>query len=115
MAPTREVIVKTKLEDAFTFRHMQGREALSELFDYRVELLSEDDSIGLEDILGTPLQLEMTLQGGATRYFHGHVVQFAYAGTDGSYACYHASVRPWLWFLSTTTDCPRVSESFAAR
>ncbi|HLT01701.1 MAG TPA: contractile injection system protein, VgrG/Pvc8 family, partial [Geminicoccaceae bacterium] len=102
MAPTREVIVKTKLEDAFTFRHMQGREALSELFDYRVELLSEDDGIGLEDILGTPLQLEMTLQGGATRYFHGHVVQFAYAGTDGSYACYRADVRPWLWFLSTT-------------
>src|SRR5690606_40473076 len=58
-----------------------GREALSELFDYRVELLSEDDGIGLEDILGTPLQLEMTLQSGATRYFHGHVVQFAYAGT----------------------------------
>jgi type VI secretion system secreted protein VgrG len=105
MAATREVIVQTKLEDAFTFRHMRGREGLSELFDYRVELLSEDDAIALEDILGTPLMLVMTVQGGAERYFHGHVVQFVYAGTDGSYACYHARVRPWLWFLSTTTDC----------
>jgi type VI secretion system secreted protein VgrG len=105
MAATREVFVQTKLKDAFTFRHMQGREALSELFDYRVELLSEDDAIGLEEILGTPLMLVMGVEGGAERIFHGHVVQFVYAGTDGSYACYHARVRPWLWFLSTTTDC----------
>ncbi len=105
MALAREVVVRTKLENAFTFRHMQGREALSELFDYRVELLSEDDGIRLEVILGTPLTLAMDLQGGATRYFHGHVVQFVYAGTEGSFACYHARVRPWLWFLSTTADC----------
>ena len=31
--------------------------------------------------------------------------QFIYAGTEGSYACYHARVRPWLWFLAMTTDC----------
>ncbi len=53
MAATREVIVDTTLPDSFTFRHMEGREALSELFDYRVELLSEDDGIVLEDILGS--------------------------------------------------------------
>ena len=105
MAATREVIVQTNLADAFTFRHMHGREAISELFDYWVELLSEDDAIALEDLLGTPLMLTMQLPDGASRYFHGHIVQFAYAGTDGSYARYHARVRPWLWFLSTTTDC----------
>jgi type VI secretion system secreted protein VgrG len=104
MAAAREVIVETKIADAFTFRCMHGREAVSELFDYQVELLSENDAIKLEDILGTPLMLSMELSD-ATRYFHGHVVQFAYAGTDGSYACYHARVRPWLWFLTTTTDC----------
>jgi type VI secretion system secreted protein VgrG len=105
MASAREVSVKTRLEDAFTFRHMQGREALSELFDYRIELLSEDDGIRLEDLLGTPLTLLIGLQDGGTRYLHGHMVQFVYAGTEGSHACYHARVRPWLWFLSTTTDC----------
>ncbi|HEX5079028.1 MAG TPA: type VI secretion system tip protein TssI/VgrG [Geminicoccaceae bacterium] len=104
MAATREVIVDTKIAEAFTFRHMRGREAVSELFDYHVELLSESDTVKLEDLLGTPLLLSMELSG-ATRHFHGHVVHFAYAGTDGSYACYHARVRPWLWFLSTTTDC----------
>jgi type VI secretion system secreted protein VgrG len=112
MAAAREVIVETKIADAFTFRRMRGREAVSELFDYSVELLSEDDGVQLEEILGTPLMLSMELSG-ATRYFHGHVVQFAYAGTDGSYACYHARVRPWLWFLSTTTDC-RIFQSLSA-
>ena len=105
MAATREVIVTTKLKDELTFRHMSGREGLSELFDYRVELLSENDGIKLEEILGTPLMLTLALPAGAERYFHGHVAQFVYAGTDGSYARYHARVRPWLWFLSTTTDC----------
>ena len=47
----------------------------------------------------------MQLHDGGERYFHGHVVQFIYAGTEGSYACYHACVRPWLWFLAMTTDC----------
>jgi type VI secretion system secreted protein VgrG len=104
MAATRDIIVETKLKDA-SFRRMRGREALSELFDYQVELLSEDDSVRLEDVLGTPLLLTMQLQGGAERHFHGHVAQLTYAGTEGSFACYHARVRPWLWFLSTTVDC----------
>jgi type VI secretion system secreted protein VgrG len=105
MAATREVIVTTKLKDELTFRHMSGREGVSELFDYRVELLSENDGIKLEEILGTTLMLTMALPNGAERYFHGHVAQFVYAGTEGSFARYHARVRPWLWFLSTTTDC----------
>jgi type VI secretion system secreted protein VgrG len=105
MVAPRDVIVQTKLKDEFVFRHMQGREALSELFDYKVELLCENDGIKLEDILGTPIVLTMQLQDGGERHFHGHVVQFVYAGTDGSYACYHARVRPWLWFLEMTTDC----------
>jgi type VI secretion system secreted protein VgrG len=105
MAATRDVTVQTKLKDEFVFRRMHGREALSELFDYQVELLCEDDTIKLEDILGTPIMLTMQLQDGGERYFHGHVIQFIYTGTEGSYACYHARVRPWLWFLTTTTDC----------
>ena len=105
MAKARDAIVQTKFKDAFVFRHMHGREALSELFDYQIELLSEDDSIKLEDVLGTPLTLTMQLQGGAERHFHGHVAQFTYAGTEGSFACYHARVRPWLWFLAMTVDC----------
>jgi type VI secretion system secreted protein VgrG len=105
MAAPRDVIVQTKLKDEFVFRHLQGREALSELFDYKIELLCENDSIKLEDILGTPIVLTMQLQDGGERHFHGHVIQFIYAGTDGSYACYHARVRPWLWFLEMTTDC----------
>jgi type VI secretion system secreted protein VgrG len=83
MAAIRDVTVQTKLKDAF--RRMHGREALSELFDYHVELPSEDDVIKLdviklEDILGTPIALTMHLQDGGERHFHGHVIQFIYTG-----------------------------------
>lgn len=105
MVASRDVVVQTKLKEKFVFRHMHGHEALSQLFDYHVELLCEDDTIKLEDILGTPIALTMQLHDGGERYFHGHVVQFIYAGTAGSYACYHACVRPWLCFLAMTADC----------
>ena len=69
MAATRDVVVQTKLKEEFVFRHMHGREALSELFDYHVELLCEDDTIKLEDILGTPITLTMQLHDGGERIF----------------------------------------------
>ncbi|MGI9419078.1 MAG: type VI secretion system Vgr family protein [Geminicoccaceae bacterium] len=105
MAPNRDVVVKTELGDAFTFRHMRGREAISDVFDFELELLSEDDGIALEDMLGKPINLTMQLENQSERYFHGYAAEFVYGGTDGSYARYFARVRPWLWFLSNTTDC----------
>ncbi len=105
MANARDVVVTTAKPDAFVFRHMRGREAVSDLFDFHLELLSSDDQIALEDILGTPVGLTMQLQNQTERHFHGHAVRFDYGGTDGSYARYFAKIRPWLWFLSTTTDC----------
>ena len=105
MAPTRDVIVETDLGDAFSFRHMRGREAISEEFDFHLELLSEDDSIALEDMLGTAINLTMQVENDGERHVHGHAAEFVYCGTDGTYARYLARVRPWLWFLSNTSDC----------
>ncbi|MGI9500767.1 MAG: type VI secretion system Vgr family protein, partial [Geminicoccaceae bacterium] len=90
---------------ALAFRHMRGREAVSDVFDFHLELLSEDDGIALEDVLGTPISLTMQLENQGERYFHGYAAEFVYGGTDGSYARYLARVRPWLWFLSNSTDC----------
>ena len=40
-----------------------------------------------------------------TRYFNGYVTRFAQGGTYGRYTRYYATVRPWLWFLTRTSDC----------
>uniref|UniRef100_UPI000A74ECDB type VI secretion system Vgr family protein n=1 Tax=Candidatus Thiosymbion oneisti TaxID=589554 RepID=UPI000A74ECDB len=40
-----------------------------------------------------------------TRYFNGIVSRFSHTGFDGSLAIYQATLVPWTWFLTRTTDC----------
>jgi len=40
-----------------------------------------------------------------TRYFNGFVTRFIQVGMHGKYHLYHATVRPWLWFLTRTINC----------
>jgi type VI secretion system secreted protein VgrG len=45
------------------------------------------------------------LEAGGERHFNGYVTRFGYVGMRGRLHLYHASVRPWLWFLTRTADC----------
>jgi type VI secretion system secreted protein VgrG len=105
MAKLRAVAVDTVLGDALVFRHMQGREELNRPFVYDVALLSEDDGIDLDELLGTGVTLSLELGEGEKRHFHGLVSHAAFAGTEGSFARYDLRLAPWLWFLSRTNDC----------
>src|SRR4029453_18485027 len=48
---------------------------------------------------------KLGLPGDETRYFNGYVTRFAQSSTYGRYRRYVATVRPWLWFLTRTSDC----------
>ncbi len=101
----RSVNVKTALGDALSFHHMTGSEAISRPFAFELVLVSEDMSLALEAVLGTPVTVALELDQGAKRYFHGLASDFAYVGTDNELAFYQATLRPWLWFLGRTYDC----------
>jgi type VI secretion system secreted protein VgrG len=105
MPMQRSVNVKTALGDALTFHHMTGSEAISRPFVFELALVSEDMTLALEDVLGTPVTVTLELDHGAKRYFHGLASDFAYTGTENELACYRATIRPWLWFLVRTYDC----------
>ena len=102
----RQIRITTPLgpDELLIFR-MQADEALGRLFEFNMDLLSENASIALDDLLGKRVTVEMDLDGGATRYFDGFVSRFAQVGTIASFAHYRATVRPWLWFLTRTSDC----------
>ncbi len=94
-------------EDQLLFRSMQGTEGLSQLFEFEVDLLSPSTSIDMKALLGKPLVLEIQTAG-QPRYLHGHVVRFTLLGREGGTArqvVYRATVRPWLWYLTRTSDC----------
>jgi type VI secretion system secreted protein VgrG len=84
---------------------MSVNEALGRLFLFEIDLLSENNSIRFEDLLGQKLTVRLELTPGKTRYFSGHVSSFRQEGTIGNYYAYHATVRPWLWFLTRTANC----------
>jgi type VI secretion system secreted protein VgrG len=85
-------------------RAMTGSEELGRLFEYNLELLSEDYDISLADVLGQNVTVILEKTTGF-RYFNGYVSRFSFAGTSGGSAVYRATLHPWLWFLTRTADC----------
>jgi len=91
--------------DVLLFHGMHAREELSRLSEFHINLLSEKDSINADDILGKAVSVALELPKDGIRYYNGYVTRFSAGGTVGRYHRYRAEVRPWLWFLSRTSDC----------
>ena len=102
----RTFAVNTPLgEDALVLRSMTANERISALFEYALELSSEDIDIAPSDLLGKPATVSLRLMDGSRRWFNGWINRFSYVGFDGADALYKATLVPWLWFLSRTADC----------
>lgn len=102
----REVAIHTSLgEDALLLRRMNMQEDLGRLFTIQVELLSEQKDVKFEDLLGTKATIRLNLSNKKKRFFNGYITQIAQTDDTGRYAVYQATLHPWLWFLTRTTDC----------
>lgn len=89
------------------FRSMTGEEALSSLFEFQVELLLPTHSLDLKQVLGQQLTLEIAQENLQTRYLNGQVTRCSLVGRETAtsrFYVYRATVRPWLWYLTQTTD-----------
>jgi len=64
-----------------------------------VELLSDDASLELKDLMGRLVCVELVREDGSLRYFSGHVFAFRLVRTDGAVAFYEAVLAPWLAYL----------------
>ena len=92
--------------DTLLFYRMTGEEELARAFRYELELLSEDDAISMDDLLGNPMQVSVQCPSqGQERHFHGLVSRFGLVGYVNRLALYRVELRPWLWFLNRTADC----------
>ncbi|MHC4557342.1 MAG: type VI secretion system Vgr family protein [Planctomycetota bacterium] len=99
-------IGKTPLgEDVLLLISMSGTEQLGRLFEYKLELASENHQIKSDSIVGQNVTIRLNLGAGGTRYFNGYVSHFTQLTAYGRLARYRATAVPWLWFLSRTADC----------
>jgi type VI secretion system secreted protein VgrG len=102
----RKISFSTPLgEDVLLFHTMHGSEQLGTLFEYQLELLSETKKIPFSEIIGKNTSIKIKLDNGLNREFNGIVTSFSFVGSYGDLFKYHATVRPWTWLLTRSTDC----------
>ena len=89
----------------FFMHQMTGNEALGRPFKYDLEVLTEDTNHDLDDLLGQPMTVRLELPDEKIRYFNGLISEASFSGLRGQSASYQVVLRPWLWFLSKSSDC----------
>lgn len=110
----RYLQVETSLgADALILAQASGHERLGGLFEIALEFTRQAGDLNLDDLLGTTATLAIhnaavSRKGSVahTRYFNGYFSRIAFAGfgAEGQ-ARFHATLVPWLWFLTRTADC----------
>jgi len=80
-------------------------EQLGRLFSMEVELASDDAAINFDKMVGSNATVRLKTPAGKLRYFNGFVSRFVQTGQHGGSARYRATLVPWLWFLTRTSDC----------
>jgi type VI secretion system secreted protein VgrG len=91
--------------DKLLVRGFGGEEQLSGLFQYELEMVSEDKGLDFTAIVGKGATVKLRLNDGTDHFFHGVVSRFVQEDANERFATYHAELRPWLWVLTKAADC----------
>lgn len=103
----RPIVAHTVLGPQLGFLSLKGREGLSELFEFDVELVSSTFMLNVRSMLGTELSTEIETSTGMPRYLSGRVTDFELVGREmptSNYYLYKAKIRPALWELTQNKD-----------
>ena len=92
-------------EDALLLAAFSGQEAISRLFRFDLDLLSEKGSIDFAQIVGKKVTITVTQADKTPRYFNGMVSHFAQSGADARFTRYRMQMVPWTWLLTRYADC----------
>ena len=99
----RPMKVKTPLApDTLLLVGFEGREGVSELFRFELELLATNFAgVPFEKLVGQPISVELALPNGMTRTFSGIVSRLSQGSRDDTFTQYRAEMVPrfWLWTL----------------
>jgi type VI secretion system secreted protein VgrG len=102
----RPVRIATALgEDVLLFRKMSGVEGLGRPFQYELVLLSENHDLDYKDIIGKNVTVAVDKGDKEPRCFNGFISRFAQTNYERRLAEYRATVVPWIWFLTRSSDC----------
>jgi type VI secretion system secreted protein VgrG len=86
-------------------RALRGEEFISGLFQFNLEMVSEESALDFQAIIGKPVTVTISLADNSKHYFNGIVGRFIQEETNARLTRYHAEIHPWLWLLTKTADC----------
>lgn len=90
-------------KDTFLLSAFNGTEYISELFEFQIDVLSENHEINPDKIVGR--EATITIKNDQQRKFNGHVKSFTFGEIQAdNLRQYRMVMVPWLWFLSQTND-----------
>jgi type VI secretion system secreted protein VgrG len=100
----RPLLVHTPIgDDALLLVGFAGHEAISELFDFQLDLMAEDATkVKFEKLLGQKITVTLTLPDESTRYFSGFCNRMSQGGrSEGDvFTYYRMEIVPQFWFLT---------------
>ena len=99
--------------DELLLRGFNGEEGISKLFHFELTMHSENRSIQFDSIVGKKATVTIFLADGSKRHVNGIISSFSQGessplegGTTPSvFTSYYATLVPWLWVLTRTSDC----------
>jgi len=98
----RPIAITTPLgKDILLLTGIRGQEAISQLFNFQVDLLAESkNEIHFDRIIGQNVTVEMRLANEEKRYFNGLVKRFSQGTRDEDFVHFRAQLVPKLWLLT---------------
>ena len=93
-------------EDVLLVKRLTGKEFISDLFRYELDLVSDNYDIDFSQLVGKPVTIGIRQSDNETfHYLNGIVSKFSLYSAEGRLAYYRAEVVPWLWLLTQAWDC----------
>ena len=93
-------------DDKLLLAGFSGHEAISRLFSFHLDLLSEStDPIQFADIIGKSVTISVRQSDNSMRYFNGIVSRFAQSGGDVTFRHYQMEMVAWPWKMTRFADC----------
>src|SRR4051794_18025648 len=98
----RPMTITTPLgQDDLLLVGFEGHEAISQLFDFHLDLIAENATpIAFEKLLGQKVTIHLTLISGKKRHFSGICKRVGQGTRDNTFTAYWMEVVPQFWFLS---------------
>ncbi len=90
-------------QDTFLMTSFVGREYISEIFEFEIEVLSENLAVSPENVVGK--SGTVTVQDEQGRKFNGFIKSFSFGEIQvDNLRQYRMIMVPWLWFLTQTNN-----------